>query len=97
MGLRDKKSFLISLKLAQFFIFKAIKGTKPLLLLDDIFDKLDDQRIFHLLSQVSKEAFGQLFITDARPERSKEILKTIRAKASFFDIHGGGLSKVDFD
>ncbi|NHE58430.1 DNA replication/repair protein RecF [Cyclobacterium plantarum] len=82
----QKKSFLISLKLAQFFVFKAIKGTKPLLLLDDIFDKLDDQRIFHLMDRVAKKEFGQLFITDARPERSKEILKTISADARFFEI-----------
>jgi len=82
----QKKSFLISLKLAQFFIFKTIKGTKPLLLLDDIFDKLDDQRIFHLMDRVAKKEFGQLFITDARPERSKEILKTINTEARFYEI-----------
>lgn len=93
----QKKSFLISLKLAQFFIFKALKGTKPLLLLDDIFDKLDDQRIFHLMSQVAKKEFGQLFITDARPERSREILRTIRADATFFTIKDGNLSMETLD
>lgn len=93
----QKKTFLISLKLAQFFIFKTLKGTTPLLLLDDIFDKLDDQRIFHLLSQVAKKEFGQLFITDARPERSKEILKTIKARISFFSINKGTLSEENVD
>lgn len=88
----QKKSFLISLKLAQFFIFNAIKGTKPILLLDDIFDKLDDQRIFHLMARVAKKEFGQLFITDARPERSKEILQTIQAAATFFTIESGTIS-----
>ncbi|SHM56234.1 DNA replication and repair protein RecF [Cyclobacterium lianum] len=82
----QKKSFLISLKLAQFFIFKMIKGTKPLLLLDDIFDKLDDRRIFHLMDRVARKEFGQLFITDARPERSKEILRNIQADTRYFTI-----------
>ncbi|MEX0884598.1 MAG: DNA replication and repair protein RecF, partial [Cyclobacteriaceae bacterium] len=69
----QKKSYLISLKLAQFFIFKEIKQTKPVLLLDDIFDKLDESRIGHLMKSVSKKEFGQIFITDARPERSRKI------------------------
>ncbi|SEJ18930.1 DNA replication and repair protein RecF [Cyclobacterium xiamenense] len=88
----QKKSFLISLKLAQFFIFKDLKGTKPILLLDDIFDKLDDQRIFHLMARVAKKEFGQLFITDARPERSKEILQTIQPAATFFTIKSGTIA-----
>jgi DNA replication and repair protein RecF len=82
----QKKSFLISLKLAQFYIFKALKGTKPLLLLDDIFDKLDDQRIHHLMEAVANKEFGQLFISDARPERSREILTQITSDFRFFTI-----------
>jgi len=82
----QKKSFLISLKLSQFFIFKEIKQTKPLLLLDDIFDKLDDLRINHLLDRVAKQEFGQIFITDARPERSRETLTKINPGTKFYHI-----------
>ncbi|MEX2512030.1 MAG: DNA replication and repair protein RecF [Cyclobacteriaceae bacterium] len=89
----QKKSFLISLKLAQFFIFKEIKQTKPVLLMDDIFDKLDESRIGHLMERVAKKEFGQLFITDARPERSRKILSDIPAHTSFFMISNGSIQR----
>lgn len=85
----QQKSFVIALKLAQFDIIKEEKGIKPLLLLDDIFDKLDDFRIHKLVEMVANDSFGQLFITDARPERSKEILKELGAEVKFFHIENG--------
>lgn len=88
----QQKSFLIALKLAQFEIIKKEKGLKPLLLLDDIFDKLDDFRIQKLVEMVANDSFGQLFITDARPERSKEILKGIGSEVKFFQIENGAIS-----
>ncbi|WP_114748601.1 DNA replication/repair protein RecF [Pleomorphovibrio marinus] len=82
----QQKSFLIGLKLAQFEVFKEEKGFKPLLLLDDIFDKLDDARIAHLMELVAKGDFGQLFITDARPERSEKIMKSLNIPANFIPL-----------
>jgi DNA replication and repair protein RecF len=85
----QQKSFVIALKLAQFQIFLSHKKTKPILLLDDIFDKLDDKRIQKLMQLVADHRFGQLFITDARPERSKEILSHISSESHFFLIEDG--------
>jgi len=65
----QQKSFLIGLKLAEFQCIAEKKKFKPLLLLDDIFDKLDDHRIRKIMQFVADGMFGQLFITDARPAR----------------------------
>ncbi|MBC7920043.1 MAG: DNA replication and repair protein RecF [Ferruginibacter sp.] len=67
----QQKSFVIALKLAQFEIIAHHKQFRPLLLLDDIFDKLDDRRIWKLTQMIADEIFGQLFVTDARPERTE--------------------------
>ncbi|MBX9852416.1 MAG: DNA replication/repair protein RecF [Cytophagaceae bacterium] len=85
----QQKSFVIALKLAQFDLIHQVKKNKPILLLDDIFDKLDDERISQLLNMVANDKFGQLFITDARPERTKEFFKNIKAKISIFRIENG--------
>ncbi|MGI8893804.1 MAG: DNA replication/repair protein RecF, partial [Bacteroidia bacterium] len=65
----QQKSFLIALKLAQFQFFSMKKGVKPILLLDDIFDKLDEQRVTKLMELVSQDNFSQIFITDTHSER----------------------------
>jgi len=70
----QQKSYLLALKLAQFEFIKEQKNTKPLLLLDDVYDKLDEQRFTKLLEMVSSDAFGQVFITDTHPERMNELL-----------------------
>jgi DNA replication and repair protein RecF len=82
----QQKSFVIALKLAQFELLKTSKNQKPLLLLDDIFDKLDDKRIAYLLKMMADGRFGQIFLTDARPERSKEYLKDIATEKKFFEL-----------
>jgi len=87
----QQKSFVISLKLAQFEILKKHKGFKPILLLDDIFDKLDDFRIARLLELI-KTDLGQLFITDARPDRTKGLLDQIHAEAIIYTIENGKVS-----
>jgi DNA replication and repair protein RecF len=69
----QKKSYVMALKLAQFQIIEEDRQTKPLLLLDDIFDKLDDRRIACLIERM--DSFGQVFLTDARPERTAELLR----------------------
>lgn len=85
----QQKSFLIGLKLTEFQVIADKKGTKPLLLLDDIFDKLDDQRIHKLMQLVAQGKFGQIFLTDARPARSEEILKEAGLEASVFRVEKG--------
>ena len=82
----QQKSFLISLKLAQFDFLKEELGLKPILLLDDIFDKLDDKRVESLISLVKRGTFNQVFITDTSKERSEEILKKTSSEYSIFNI-----------
>ena len=65
----QQKSFLIALKLAQFEFVKKQSGEKPILLLDDIFDKLDEFRVSKIVAMVNNDEFGQLFISDTHPER----------------------------
>ena len=88
----QQKSFLIALKLAQFDFIKQRIGFKPILLLDDIFDKLDDNRILKLISFVDKNVFGQVFITDTHIERSEEILQKAGIKFSIFKIDKGSVN-----
>lgn len=89
----QQKSFVISLRLSQFDIIREAKGVKPLLLLDDVFDKLDDFRITKLSEMVATRSFGQLFVTDARPERTYQIFEPIVADKKVFTIHRGELVK----
>ncbi len=87
----QQKSFLISLKLSEFQIIAEKKGLKPILLLDDIFDKLDDDRIHHLMKLVAEGMFGQLFITDARLDRSRSILSAAGISAKIYVVENGNL------
>jgi DNA replication and repair protein RecF len=85
----QQKSFLIALKLAEFQCISEAKQFKPILLLDDIFDKLDEQRIHQLMRLISQGRFGQLFLTDARQARTQEILKEARVIAQVFKVQNG--------
>jgi len=85
----QQKSFLVALKLAEFEVIEAKLNVKPILLLDDIFDKLDDFRINRLITLVAAGTFGQLFITDARPDRTLAILTEAAIKARIFTIENG--------
>ena len=87
----QQKSFLIALKLAQYSFLQLKKGYKPLLLLDDIFDKLDDKRIHKLMQMVSEDDFGQIFITDTSRGRVERIFAGIGVKLSIFEIDKGVL------
>jgi DNA replication and repair protein RecF len=85
----QQKSFLIALKLAQnSFLYKQT-GFKPLLLLDDIFDKLDDLRITKLMQMVSNHDFGQVFITDTNAKRATDVFKKIKVDFKLFKVAGG--------
>lgn len=85
----QQKSFLIALKLAQFQIIKQISGKLPILLLDDLFDKLDMTRVEYLLSLVAGQTFGQIFITDSNKVRINQILARVDSTAKSFEVHGG--------
>ena len=80
----QQKSYLIALKLAQFDLIKMQKKVKPILLLDDIFDKLDDERVAQIITLVDDENFGQLFITDTHAERTEEIVKKVKQTYKIF-------------
>ncbi|WP_295767440.1 DNA replication/repair protein RecF [uncultured Mucilaginibacter sp.] len=88
----QQKSFLIALKLAQYVYLQQQKGFKPLLLLDDIFDKLDDSRITKLMQLVSNKEFGQVFITDANPKRVTNIFNKIKVEVKLFEVSRGEVS-----
>jgi len=83
----QQKTFLVSLKLAQFDFIKLISGFKPILLLDDIFDKFDRNRVRQIIELVAENHFGQIFVTDTSQERLEEILKDINIPHSFFMIN----------
>jgi len=85
----QQKSFVISLRLSQFELIQAAKGYRPILLLDDIFDKLDDDRIDRLTSMIGKDDFGQIFITDARPERTRSLVEKLDQKVGIFEVENG--------
>ncbi len=88
----QQKSFLIALKLAQYAVVAEACGEKPILLLDDLFDKLDAGRVEQLIRLVSDEAFGQIFITDCNPTRLKSILDEAGGEYALFTVANGEIA-----
>ncbi|MFM9826579.1 DNA replication/repair protein RecF [Flavobacterium sp.] len=82
----QQKSFLIALKLAQFEFIKNQCGLKPILLFDDIFDKLDEFRVAKIVEMVNSDTFGQLFISDTHPERTENIVKSTHQIYKIFNL-----------
>lgn len=82
----QQKSYLIALKLAQFDFIKAHIGQSPILLLDDIFDKLDESRVSQIIKLVDEENFGQIFISDTHPERTEEVVKEVHQSYKMFRL-----------
>ena len=89
----QQKSFLIALKLAQYTIVAQEKGEKPILLLDDLFDKLDAGRVEQLIRLVSEDSFGQIVITDCNPTRLRRILDKAGGAYSLFTVENGGIGQ----
>ncbi len=86
----QQKSLLIALKLAQYDILTAKRGFKPLLLLDDLFDRLDNSRVERLIHIVQESSFGQIFITDCDKERMEHVFSSVVGdNYSIFDIKNG--------
>ncbi|GAC1596667.1 MAG: DNA replication and repair protein RecF [Hymenobacter sp.] len=90
----QQKSFAIALKLAQFEMLAAKQGHKPLLLLDDIFDRLDDKRIARLLELVADATFGQVFLTDTNLERTDQALTRVTIPILRFRVQNGTVDPV---
>jgi len=82
----QQKSYLISLKLAQFQFIKEQSNVVPILLLDDIFDKLDEQRVSQIIELVNKDEFGQIFITDTHAERTENVIKQSNKPYQIFKL-----------
>jgi DNA replication and repair protein RecF len=85
------KTYLVSLKLAQFDFIKAISGLKPILLLDDIFDKLDQYRVEQIVKVVAGEQFGQIFLTDTNREHLDSIIRKMDADYRIFQVDSGNI------
>jgi DNA replication and repair protein RecF len=82
----QQKTFLIALKLAQFDVIRDQMNVLPILLLDDIFDKLDDYRVMQIINLVNDDSFGQLFVTDTNKERTENIIKQTAQSYSMFSL-----------
>lgn len=82
----QQKSFLIALKLAQFDFIKTQSQVKPILLLDDIFDKLDEERVAQIIKLAGEDSFGQIFISDTHAERTENIVKQAHQSYEFFKL-----------
>lgn len=85
------KSFLVALKLAQFEFMKKACGKYPILLLDDIFDKLDAIRVERIVKLVATDRFGQIFITDTNREHLDTLLQQVEGEKCLFTIHQGSI------
>ena len=82
----QQKSFLIALKLAQYEVLKTKSGTSPILLLDDIFDKLDSKRVKQIIKMVNDSNFGQLFISDTDAKRTENVVKSSHENYEIFKL-----------
>jgi DNA replication and repair protein RecF len=82
----QQKSYLIALKFAQYDYIKESQGLNPILLLDDIFDKLDENRVKHIVNMVTQQNLGQMFISDTHPERTEEVVKANADKYKIINL-----------
>lgn len=82
----QQKSYLIALKLAQFEFIKKQGGVLPILLFDDVFDKLDETRVQKIVQMIDDEIFGQIFISDTHPQRTEAIVKETHQSYKMFGM-----------
>lgn len=93
----QQKSFLVSLKLAQFEMVVQLLRIKPILLLDDIFDKLDHRRVEQLIQLLSNRTFGQVFITDTDLDRIEKVFHNSAMSRLVFEVTEGKIEKTNRD
>jgi DNA replication and repair protein RecF len=91
----QQKTFLAALKMAQFSFLKDTKGIDPILLLDDIFDKFDGNRVKHILELVSDNSFGQIFITHTNESRMIDLLSGYTTNYAIFRVDPEGIKKLE--
>lgn len=90
----QQKTFLISLKLAQLSMMRKRYGFSPILLLDDVFDKLDMRRVELLINMVSQEGFGQLFVTDSNKVRVSDLVRKLDSESRFYTVKKGEFEEI---
>jgi DNA replication and repair protein RecF len=90
----QQKSYLVALKLAKFDYIKRKSGFSPILLLDDLFDKFDAERVEQIIRLVGNHRFGQIFITDTHQDRLHEILSSHNTDYRLFRIGTEGVKEV---
>ncbi len=90
----QQKTYLVALKLAEYEFLKNHSGKKPILLLDDIFDKFDTNRVKHIIDLTSNDRFGQIFITDTEMDRIHKVLDNISNGHRIFHVESGEISLV---
>ncbi len=91
----QQKSFLVALKFAQYEIMKNSYGFPPILLLDDLFDKLDMDRVGNLLQMVAGNDFGQIFLSDTDKTRTEALVDKITADRAYYRASAGSFSRID--
>jgi DNA replication and repair protein RecF len=91
----QQKSYLVALKLAKFDYIKRKAGFSPILLLDDVFDKFDAERVEQIIRLVGNQRFGQIFITDTHQNRLQDILSSHETDYKLFKIAGNGIEVVN--
>lgn len=91
----ERKSFIVALKFAQYSIMKDIYGFSPIMLLDDLFDKLDPSRVSNLLKMVLDKGFGQIFLTDCNKVRMRSVVDALTEDKAYFEVRGGVFSNEE--
>ncbi len=87
----QQKTYLVSLKMAQYDFLKRVAGVRPIILLDDVFDKLDSERVTQIIRLVAADHFGQIFITDKDQQHLNSILSSIPVDFKLFTVSPGSL------
>ena len=90
----QQKTYLVALKMAQYDFLKKISNVRPLILLDDVFDKLDANRVTRIIKLVSEDHFGQIFITDTNLQHLQSILSTLTAEYRLFQVTDGQINQI---
>ena len=91
----QQKSFLVALKFAQYEVMKSAYGYPPMMLLDDLFDKLDMGRVGNLLRMVSDRSFGQIFLSDSNKVRTESIVDALTSDRIYYETAGGVFTPVN--
>jgi DNA replication and repair protein RecF len=83
----QQKTFVLALKLAQYDILNAKLGVKPILMLDDLFDRIDGNRVQAIMDKVSQGTYGQVFITDTSVDRVPSMVDKLNIEVRIFDTN----------